>query len=764
MISVNLPENSQDSSQSALELLKPDPPLEQKAEAKIQDVGEEDELEALRMAAIASMRPKKSSYKVQAHPVRSNLLSIVPVEDQPESKKPKLFSAVILPNTKRNSESPGKNTTTSKFNRHNDENNESSDLSSSEEEIEVEEEVTATESESEEQSTTKKGDEESSKTTAPSGVVKKQVSIEPDDVLKIDCTDEVDEFTNFLNEFEDDLKSPAVTAEGQAKAAANNTANNKGGPKPKKTKIILVKKKVKKIRNQGSKAAPGARSRSQRSRSPNMRRRSRSPRRRRTPPRGGRYSPYRRSPSPYRRRRYSRSPSPRGRYRPRSRSPRSYRSPPRRPMRRSRSPTSPTRRGGSAPRHMIRSRSGSREKSPTNKKEGDPKQDKSKSLPPSRVDSQNGGKKNSSNKQSAEEKAAHEAEEKLKKLPTPEREKLLQRRKKFEGNVPLKSVAGKKISLKRAAETNVAFDNNGQSVDDTNEDMFDNDTIEDHQPLPAKNRRQANKAPTEPLTKVVTDLRVQLHKKRQQQQKTTKIVEPEIVFEEALPEYESDVDSLENARVTSSDEEEIVHTTISRKKIGITSSGNSSSNRLVTKSGIKGSPRRVGFNQELPTKRTFGQRSVMSRLGAKVSDDSEEENSKKRGKIVISDSGEEDQDDCLTPPETETAISLSKKEKKAEKERKKAEKKKKKEKKKEKKKSKKQRSSSSEPEMPAAANQSAGKGNAVAMAAENSEDDELMNFFENLDSEDILLEKMKKKNDVLNARHKKIEADKKLHS
>ena len=124
--------------------------------AKI-DVGEEDELEALRMAAIASMRPKKSSYKVQAHPVRSNLLSIVPVEDQPESKKPNLFSAVILPNTKRNSESPGKNTTTSKFNRHNDENNESSDLSSSEEEIEVEEEVTATESESEEQSTTKKG-------------------------------------------------------------------------------------------------------------------------------------------------------------------------------------------------------------------------------------------------------------------------------------------------------------------------------------------------------------------------------------------------------------------------------------------------------------------------------------------------------------------------------------------------------------------------------------------------------------------------------
>ena len=115
---------------------------------------ESEDKEDLRHTAL--MRPKKSSYKVQAHPVRSNLLSIVPVEEQPESKKPKLFSAVILPN-KRNSESPGKSTTTSKFNRHNDENNESSDLSSSEEEIEVEEEVTATESESEEQSTTKKG-------------------------------------------------------------------------------------------------------------------------------------------------------------------------------------------------------------------------------------------------------------------------------------------------------------------------------------------------------------------------------------------------------------------------------------------------------------------------------------------------------------------------------------------------------------------------------------------------------------------------------
>ena len=54
-----------------------------------------------------------------------------------------------------------------------------------------------------------------------------------------------------------------------------------------------------------------------------------------------------------------------------------------------------------------------------------------------------------------EEKAQHEAEEKLKRLPTPEREKLLQRRKKFEGNSPVKPVA-KKISLKRSLEDNAA--------------------------------------------------------------------------------------------------------------------------------------------------------------------------------------------------------------------------------------------------------------------------------------------------------------------
>ena len=68
-----------DSSQSALELLKPDPPIDNATE---NNDGEEADLEALRQAALLSIRPKKSAFKVQAHPVRANLLSIVPVEEE----------------------------------------------------------------------------------------------------------------------------------------------------------------------------------------------------------------------------------------------------------------------------------------------------------------------------------------------------------------------------------------------------------------------------------------------------------------------------------------------------------------------------------------------------------------------------------------------------------------------------------------------------------------------------------------------------------
>ena len=34
---------------------------------------------------------------------------------------------------------------------------------------------------------------------------------EADDVLNVDCTEEIDEFTSFLNEFEDELKEKPKT-------------------------------------------------------------------------------------------------------------------------------------------------------------------------------------------------------------------------------------------------------------------------------------------------------------------------------------------------------------------------------------------------------------------------------------------------------------------------------------------------------------------------------------------------------------------------
>ena len=46
---------------------------------------------------------------------------------------------------------------------------------------------------------------------------------EADDVLNVDCTEEVDEFTNFLNEFEDELKEkPSNGAEGKSNISQPN--------------------------------------------------------------------------------------------------------------------------------------------------------------------------------------------------------------------------------------------------------------------------------------------------------------------------------------------------------------------------------------------------------------------------------------------------------------------------------------------------------------------------------------------------------------
>ena len=47
--------------------------------------------------------------------------------------------------------------------------------------------------------------------------------VEADDVLNVDCTEEIDEFTSFLNEFEDELKEKPKTC---LKAKSNEEAKD----------------------------------------------------------------------------------------------------------------------------------------------------------------------------------------------------------------------------------------------------------------------------------------------------------------------------------------------------------------------------------------------------------------------------------------------------------------------------------------------------------------------------------------------------------
>ena len=78
----------------------PFPYSNSKSENNDNGAEEEDELDALRKAALLSIRPKKSAFKVQAHPVRNNLLSIIPVEDGDEeiNKKPE-FKKLVKPSS-----------------------------------------------------------------------------------------------------------------------------------------------------------------------------------------------------------------------------------------------------------------------------------------------------------------------------------------------------------------------------------------------------------------------------------------------------------------------------------------------------------------------------------------------------------------------------------------------------------------------------------------------------------------------------------------
>ena len=57
---------------TATDLLKPDPVLPEE---------EEDDLESLRLAALATLNKPKKNFQIKPHPVNKNLVSIVPVPE-----------------------------------------------------------------------------------------------------------------------------------------------------------------------------------------------------------------------------------------------------------------------------------------------------------------------------------------------------------------------------------------------------------------------------------------------------------------------------------------------------------------------------------------------------------------------------------------------------------------------------------------------------------------------------------------------------------
>merc|ERR1719225_259400 len=144
-----------------------------------------------------------------------------------------------------------------------------------------------------------------------------------------------------------------------------------------------------------------------------------------------------------------------------------------------------------------------------------------------------------------------------------------------------------------------------------------------------KNRRQPKeKAPSKTN---VTDLRVQLYKKRQKMQQQQKQAEPEMQedqpevdqeypktkFREIEPElddYDDDRDSLEKAQLSSSEEEEFTH-----RNIQITST-----NRIVKKpSKSPPKPKKRLIKEEMPLKKSAIRPTLMSRLGGKVPSEDE---------------------------------------------------------------------------------------------------------------------------------------------
>ena len=428
-----------------MDLLKPDPVTEvNNDEVEVKD--EDEDLEALRMAALNSIKPKKpSGYVLQKHPVRNNLVSIVTVEP-PEKKERNSVSA---------SSAEGK---FSRFKDKDDDEEESEESESEYSEYSEYETVTDDDEPAEDvQERDKNG----------SGIPSQQREKVPDDVLQLDASAEMDELL-FEGDDEDDKEK--------------EEKNKK--KKTKKVRVVKRRKKVKRrplsplsppppTQNQQQQQQqqqqqphlhqhhhhhhrrsppPYYRPHHHRSRSPMMRSRSpplyhhhqqrpRSRSRSRSPPRrsrsprctspGCRYGARSRSPyySPLRR------PPPRGYY-PRSRSP---------PPRRSYSPRPP-------PRHSRSPRP--RGHSPPRPARGSPPPltDKSKSLPPPEMKS-NGEKVKPAAAAEVETEADREErlfQERLKNAANEEeKQKMIARREKFSNKIsPQDSNYKKKISLK----------------------------------------------------------------------------------------------------------------------------------------------------------------------------------------------------------------------------------------------------------------------------------------------------------------------------
>eukprot|EP00096_Caligus_rogercresseyi_P010671 TRINITY_DN3974_c0_g1_i2.p1 TRINITY_DN3974_c0_g1~~TRINITY_DN3974_c0_g1_i2.p1 ORF type:complete len:510 (+),score=199.36 TRINITY_DN3974_c0_g1_i2:229-1758(+) len=440
----------------AMDLLKPDvSPERLKAHSAApppQQQEEEDDLEALRLAALRSMKPKKpQGYQLQPHPRRTNLLSIV-VDESPPVKPQGCLDVSRGPSREsrredrcedRRESSAAK---TDKFSRYQD-----TERSSSEEEEEEDEE---------------------------------------DEVLKLDASAEVDELTQLLDDMEDKvLKEPKKSS----------------GKRPERRK---------------SRSPLPALPQRRRSRSPPLA----------LPQRRGHDSP---------------------------------------PSKRRRSPVFSSRRDSPSKRAF------SRESPPY----ASSKNGKSRSLPPSSSTTARPSSR------SIEQSASHR---RAVRLPTPEREKRLARSKKFQTPLNLDDPGKKVISLRVVREeedasppppppsslkmpsTNVE-DAISLSVEDTL-DMFEEEEQSGRSLKRSRGSLSANASPDSRKPGGILDLRVQLHKKRQQKMssKSLSSVSSTYIEEQSIMEEDDDEDSLgHNAGLESSsggEEEDKSYGGVSSKK------------------------------------------------------------------------------------------------------------------------------------------------------------------------------------------------------